>query len=226
MLYNETEKLKNNHDVSLIIGSVDSLNNTVLYPIYLQITASEAPVSLQVRTHQSIELYNFVENREIDIAFVSFERSINNVLVEPAFKQSMCIAINSSREFLNIKHPTQLDKSKEIYMNWGREFEYWHNKWWDKSFSPLVETDSMSVLSNYMNEEDNWAIVPVSAFNTIFSKNSNIKICDLGYMAPPDRTCYMIKNKYISPSHNKGVRLFERFLTDYINNDSSLVSIR
>ncbi|MEH7523574.1 LysR family transcriptional regulator [Bacillus sp. JJ1503] len=227
LLFNETKKLKHNLVPSLIIGSVDSFHNTVLYPIYLQISKNDVPVTLQVRTHQSMELYKFVENREIDVAFVSFERNVRNVVIEPIFKQCMCIAINNGNKGKrNIGHPAELDPSKEIFMNWGKEFEHWHNKWWGESFSPQLETDSMSVLNHFMNIENNWAVVPVSAFNTLFSENSNIEMCDLGSMSPPDRICYMIKHKHnISPSHSMGLKLFEQLLTDYIHNDSSLMSV-
>ncbi|MEH7342513.1 LysR family transcriptional regulator [Bacillus sp. JJ1532] len=227
LLFNETKKLKHNHVASLIIGSVDSFHNTVLYPIYLQISENDTPVALQVRTHQSMELYKFIENREIDVAFVSFERNVKNVVVEPIFKQRMCIAINiGNKEKKSIGHPSQLDPSKEIFMNWGKEFEHWHNKWWGDSFSPQLETDSMSVLNHFMNIENNWAVVPVSTFNTLFSKNSNIEMCDFLDMSPPDRICYMIKHKYnILPSHDTGLKLFEQLLTDYIDNNSSLMSV-
>lgn len=226
MLYNETTKFIKNRDISLKIGSGDSLHSTVLNPIYLQISANDVPITLQIRMHNSYELYKLVENRAIDVALVSFKRDIKNVIVELAFKQHMCVAINcGNRENVNIEHPSQLDPSKEIQMNWGREFESWHNKWFGSNCSPLVETDSMTILSNYMNIENNWAILPVSAFDTILSNNPNIKICNLGDMSPPDRLCYIIKNDYIPKSHYKEVEIFERLLKDYINHHPSLISV-
>ncbi len=221
-LFNDTEKLKYSNHASLIIGSVDSFN-AVFYPVYVQMSTFDTPVDLQIRTHQSLELYKFVENREIDIAFVSFERVVKNVIVEPIFKQHMCIAINSSNgESGEIIHPTQLNQNQELYLNWGKDFIEWHNKWWQESICKSVEIDSMLALKHFMEIENRWAVVPISTYNSILSNNKNIIICNLGDMSPPDRICYKIKHKHITPSHNKGLKLFEQLIDTYIKNDSSL----
>jgi len=61
------------------LGVTDSLNVAFLAPFYSRLLEGSLPLDIRIQTHHSSELYNLLENHEIDMAFVYHNLHYKNV---------------------------------------------------------------------------------------------------------------------------------------------------
>ena len=87
-LWKETRLLKRSRDrVLLSVGCTDSVNVALLAPFYRELMGPDSIVDLNVRTHQSAELYSILDNHDIDVAFVFYHLYYKNIICEQVFQE-------------------------------------------------------------------------------------------------------------------------------------------
>ena len=91
VLLQQTENLKRLSSHELFIGTVDSMNMSILPMACQRIMLKQPAMNLNIITEQSNELYQLVSDREIDLGFVSYRANYPHVFVYPVFEQKMCI---------------------------------------------------------------------------------------------------------------------------------------
>lgn len=219
----ETQALKSRTSLSLAIGSVDSVS-TYLFPnIYHKIISEYPGLRLHIYTKNSPELYDLMEQRIIDIAFVLQERLIKNVELVPFFAEPMVVlrlALPEHQATQSI-HPQQLDASDELYHNWFPTYQIWHNKWWDPLKPSHIEVSNGPMVLPLLRTPQQWAIVPLSIAHWAAATNKYTiqKLTD----PPPDRICYKLTHKFAKSSTKEAVAIFESFAAeihkqfDYLN---------
>ncbi|WAH37631.1 LysR family transcriptional regulator [Alicyclobacillus dauci] len=214
-LMREVEILQNHGPrISLSIGAVDSLNAFVLPPLYRMLNAQTNPVILRIRTHQTVELYELLEQREVDVAFVLQERYYSSLEVKRVFSEPMVVltpyhgAIQT--EPGSELHPQDLDSSNELYINWGSEYQLWHDQWWDPLCPFRVRVDTAQLILALMHKPEHWAIVPISMARSL-SEDKRFKFHHLS-APPPDRICYRVKRRTPKSSTMQGLDLLDTLL--------------
>ena len=137
---------------SLNIGCVDSLNARVFPPFYRKLADCTTPISLQISTHWSFVIYNLLESHEIDVGFVLRQMQSKNILIDPVFSERMVLIYFSSETRFSTKvHPKDLNVHKEIFLNWGPEYQVWHDYWWDPSKTPYTTVDTPSLIFSFLS---------------------------------------------------------------------------
>ncbi|MBP2627512.1 MAG: transcriptional regulator, LysR family [Firmicutes bacterium] len=196
-LLQETHQLKTVDNLKLTIGAADSVNNYILPPLYDALY--QQTISLRIRTQHSTELYSLVQNKDIDVGFVLYERLIPSVIVEPFLREKMIVLRPGRSETPDIQTvtPTDLDPSKELYASWNPVYDAWHNRFWDPFCARRIHIDSLPLLLSLfgrITESDYWVILPMSI---AFYCQRTIP-CTIQYLSepPPDRTCYKITHSY------------------------------
>lgn len=211
-LWQETLTLRHGkHRLALAIGSVDSLNNTILSPIYRQLAVHNPKINLKVTTKNSLEIYELVERHELDVGFVLHEVNSNNIIIEQVCSEPMVI-IRSKKQYHIQKtvHPSELDPDCEIFFNWGPSFIAWHNRCWHPRHSPHIEVDTISLITLHLADPQHWAIVPLSLVRSQQFAN-HFDVDELAIPAPK-RVCYKITHRYPNAGNCQAIELINQYL--------------
>jgi DNA-binding transcriptional LysR family regulator len=184
-----------NSRLALTVGAVDSVNVYILPPLYRALTNHKPGVTLEVRTHQSWELYKLVENREIDVGFTLREMYVHNVAVDPLFSEKMTVIRLAAPENQpnQVISPAELDPAGELYLNYGLNFQTWHDRHWDPFCPDRVTVDTVGVKLRLFTHPKQWTIVPFSVANQFLA--SGRFITQQLKEPPPDRICYLISHR-------------------------------
>ena len=173
------------------IGAVENLTATMLPQLFAQVLSQDPHILLSSFTAHSVTLYNMVDRRELDVAFVVRKIDVPSIRITPILTERMLLVCK--RGFLpsGVVELAQLDVHKEIFCSWGVEFREWHSGVWGRSAKPLVEVDSMSLFLHMSASLDCWFICPESIAQ-FCRKYHDLEIHELGFPAP-QRTIYLIE---------------------------------
>jgi len=209
LLWNETQSLRTNIGLSLAIGAVDSMNTYVLPNIYQRIIWEYPFLRLRIVTDHSNALYDLMERQTVDIAFVLHERDVKSLDISPFSSEEMVVlrVFSASDKFDLIIDPHTLDPDEEIRHDWFPSYQLWHNKWWDPiKPSHLVVSTGPMVLP-LLRMPTQWAVVPLSIARSAESTGRFVtqRLSD----PPPDRVCFRLTHKRMTPSTAKGLAIFD-----------------
>jgi len=220
-LKQQMESLKRNPTLELTIGSIDSLNSNILYPVCQKLLSENDDMNIRIRTAQSDSLYKLAMNGEIDIGFVGHDSIKPNVESTFAFSERMCVIRNRGMEEPEIiTAPSQLPEEREISLNWSPEYHAWHRRYWDPHIHPHVTTDAISLLRRFMKTGGSWAIVPVIDLKDM--ENVPFEVCDLGKANPPDRKIFQILPKHSKSHCSIALDMFLDTLHRYVRSNPDL----
>ncbi|MBX5465965.1 MAG: LysR family transcriptional regulator [Firmicutes bacterium] len=193
-LRREIRQFRHGGSLSLAIGAVDSVNAFILPPVYRLLRQRAPQLQLELRTQQSAELYELVERRELDVAFVLHERFMPNVVLKALFREPMVLlkprGADPPRQPIP---PHDLDPQYELYINWSPLFQSWHDQWWGPRGGPLVVLDTAQLIMALMTHPEQWAVVPQSMARA-FAATGQFACYALAD-PPPERVCYWIEHK-------------------------------
>ena len=212
-LKNDARDIRKKTRHHLRIGALDSLNFSVLMPVYKKILLNAPETRLMIRTSHSREVYDLLERQEIDLGFSSIELNRKNIRCQYLFKQPLYV-IQYSNSPTNIQSisPQDLDPTKEICQHQEDSLLQWHNYWWKSGLQ--IRVDTTSLLDHFLSLPGYWAIVPYSTIHAL-SHPEQLQIYELT-SPPPDRFCYIIESEreYTEESLTCFRELFLSFLHD------------
>lgn len=175
-------------------------------------------LSLSIQNHHSYEAYSLIESGLTDIAFISDAMYSKNVETIPAFREPMFFVAGKNLNLPAKIHPSNLDVTHEIKIPWNPQFDIWHDYWFGAYTKPRVKLDQMSMMEYFLDNQHNWAIVPVSVVGKI-SKAVDIEVRKIKD-APPDRIIYYILEK----QPKAAVKLLLQLLDEEIKNIKGVTS--
>lgn len=220
ILYEQSNGIRNEKRIiSFSIASVDSLNNFVFKPLYKDFSSHAGIINLKVLTHKSDQIYQLIDNREIDLGFVIRKLWYKSVTIKTLFEEKMVLIMSLSNTVEPKLRSRKIDVSElnprnELFVDWGPDHNAWHDYWFNYNELPRLSIDTPSMIHNFIEDQDSWSIVPISVANE-FIKTRNIVILELKD-PPPLRVCYKIVNKY-RKSDSTGRSLFESYLNNHLN---------
>lgn len=213
MLKREIDNLQSRGpQISLTIGAADSLNVYVLPPLYRAISQQCPSICLQIRTQHTMESYESLERREIDVAFVKMERVVPNIIVEPFYVDEMVLVRLRTEERMpaDVISPLELDCRNQLYFNWGPSYQMWHDRWWDAYSPSSLQIDAAALIFSLMWNPQQWAIVPRSIAAALGQKDTFVvqRLSD----PPPPRVCYQLTPKHADPAKASSLNMLNRFI--------------
>lgn len=192
----------------LRIGAVDSAHAYLLHNLYQALMKQAPPVQLILETHQSWQLSERLERRELDVGFALSARYNPNLKVEPIFKEHFYVMRLFRNDKRSIIEHRELDPNEELRIQWGEEYMMWHDKLWNPHIASAVKLDTMALISALMIRPEQWAIVPES----VRKKNSEAYIFQELDFPPPPRICYKITHWHPRLGAIEGLRILDDLL--------------
>ncbi|MCY0877327.1 MAG: LysR family transcriptional regulator [Firmicutes bacterium] len=198
-------------NLSLTIASVDSLNAYIFPPVYEALARHQPPLRIRVRTQQSVECYELMERKEIDVAFVLHVRQAKGIVVEPFFTEPLVVIKRGTPT--HAPYPTirasTLDPYSELYINWNPQFAAWHDRTW--GVTPVrIHLDTAHLITAFMNSPTEWAIVPLSMAQS-FARTMDMAIYTLDE-SPPDRVAYQLRHANPKPHTEQALNILDAYL--------------
>lgn len=208
----------------LNIGSVDSLNTYVLPDLFRKVISDKKPLTIDVSTHWSRTVFGLLESYELDIGIVPRLIKTNSLVSQPIFSEKL-VLISSPlvSNYGDLVHPHDLDVKKEINLDWGPNFQIWHDSLWDPTESPGITVDTAGLIIKFIDIPGCWAVVTENVAH-FFEKHQPIKISELSE-APPDRLCYKIKNRNPLTRSVEPLELFENSLDEFVESNPFLTVV-
>lgn len=224
-LWKETRALQHNQDrLLLTIGCTDSMNLALMAPLYNQILEMNQKLDLNIRTHQSSELYGLLNNHDIDIGFVYHHLHYKNIISEKFFQEKLYL-VQSDQPVIPrpLVHTDELDSAMELFLSWDDNFQIWHDRWLASSSRPHIAADTITLLDKLWKNPLNWMIAPESVVAEL-ARRRPLYISEL-INVPPHRVCYKIKHKYPKLTSMHAVSFFEQSLDEYLQKRSFQIRI-
>lgn len=198
--------------LSLSIGSLNSLNYAVFPPLFEALGRHQPRISLNFITSHSPDLYELVERLQANVAFTGLERTHPTIITEKFFSDPMVvlrIASSSCSETESI-HPQELDSNHELYFPSGLSYQIWHDQWWNPLCTNRIYIDNVQLLFYFLYHEQQWIILPLSVAEMVKSRG-NYSISRLSEH-PPERVCYKITHKYPQASTIESLKVLDSYL--------------
>lgn len=217
-VWREMQYLKHSQEtLYLTVGCTDTMNSVLMELYHQMLGEKEQNINLHIKTHYSYELYDLLENHEIDIGFVYHHLQFKNIVTEPIMREKMYI-LRSARagEPREAIHTDELDPQKEIFVSWEANYQIWHDQTISKGEWPRIQVDTFELLLHLLADDTLWAIVPISVAERIASLRL-VQISEIANATqPPERITYKIKHKYPNEATLKAVQVFEEKINAYL----------
>jgi DNA-binding transcriptional LysR family regulator len=208
--------------LSLSILTLDSLINSTFPALYRALSHHEPKIRLKIVTSHSVEAYEEVERRQVDVAFSLLERTHPNVVVEKCYTEPMVVlqVASSPQAEPQIIHPQELDPNQELYVRWGPGFQIWHDKWWNPSLHGQKQLDTAQLLLLCLQEAKQWAIMPLSVAKRAQASGKHA----IFYLSepPPDRIVYKLTHRYPKASTEASLKIFDHYVKIVIQDEFEL----
>lgn len=192
-LWNETQTIHLEYPASPFrISNVDSLNLFFMPRVTANFLTRNPDCRLNLVTMRSNSAYQAVENKEIDLGFITNPHFFKKVHTLPLFKENLVFICCKNSPYQSAILPSELNSTDEIYIPWSNTFLMWHDYWFGSHPDLKVSLDNMSLLEQLLKLKNAWAIVPSTVAQTLVQKE-DFRIVPI--QNPPDpRTCYAIFN--------------------------------
>ena len=215
-LWKETKLLQHNRDrMRLSVGCADSVNIALLTPFYRQLLHREPELDLNIHTRQSSTLYDLLDARDIDVAFVFYHLYYKNIICQLIYQEKLYLVQSQHPAVAKpIVHTEELDASRELFFKWDDRYQIWHNQWLTNYARPAATTDTITMLSQLWDDDQYWIIAPESVIYT-FSQQRPVFVSELKN-PPPNRRCYKITHRAPLTPSARALELFETRLGEYL----------
>lgn len=217
LLYRETQAvLSAGPRLSLSILVLDSIISSIFPALYTALSHHEPKIQLNVITSHSVEAYEEVDRRHVNVAFSLLERNHPNVIVSPCYSEPMVVLKVSPAPFSQpgLVHSGELDRSHELYVRWSAGFQLWHDTRWDPSMTCTNQVDTARLMLLGLQEPGQWAIMPLSVA-LVSQRLGNFSIYFLSD-PPPDRIVYKLTHKQPKSSTLASLIIFDQYLEQVI----------
>ena len=198
--------------ISLSVGAITSIYDTILPELFCMLSGKCPEIRLTGLARQSVELYNMVRDRSVDVAFVSFEMRSGDVICRPAFTEPYYLV--TSRDLLSGAGPitpAELDPAQELFYSFSAAFREWHKRIIPEGTFPRLKTDTLAMYIQIASRIPFWSVCPASWVNCLLSLDVPADVFELA-APPPPRVTYLIKRQGEPPAGTAAEEIFESAL--------------
>ncbi len=222
-LWKDTRHLKSMDNIqTLTIACVDAVSSSTFSSFFLKYLTESPHIRLNIRTHHSNEIYSLVESRVADIGFVFSRINYPDVISKPIYRELMYLICEKSAPYHDDIETAELSSENEIHLNWGLDFQSWHDSHFSPAAHPALSVNTGSLLQRYIHG-NLWGIAPMSVIREAMRSNTNLTFYKLK-TPPPPRICYEIRNRYPNINHQDAILELEHALEAYISGDENICS--
>lgn len=203
---------KHGSKISLSIGSLTSINFAVFPFLYQKLVAHKPKIDLSITTSHSLEMFNLIEKRQIDVGVSFIAMSSPNAQVYKLYSEpvvGICLK-GSPLAGKSAVSATDLNVEDELYVRWDGEFQEWHNQFFDNNHTLGAKLDNAQLVLDLFSNLKQWAIVPASvAMLAVHKLNfATFQLSDRSYQ----RNTYLIMHKKPKQSARLGINILLKLL--------------
>lgn len=198
---------------SLSVGAVDSINSFTFEQLYIRHLQKHKDISLSIHTYHSRDLYQRIESRQIDLAYVYNAINFSDVLLTPLYREPLLLVCREDSPYYDGIDLARLPADHEIYIRINSDYEIWHNQYWPGN-QYMIRVTAGSVLSYLFTSPSSWTITIASVANHL-RRLRNLKLYTIRAELPII-TCYQIEHKYPRPSRLKAMETFKQEVAEYM----------
>lgn len=217
-LVQDTKRLQTQtNNLSLSIGAVDTFHTFILPPLYQALYNNVHQINLNLKTHNSTELYLQLDRGEIDVGFTLLDLPMRNITTQKIYTEKRVVLRREAspatcNEYIN---PKDLDSANELFFVGDAAFHAWYQSWKKGGSYPALQVDTTQLLLLLLNKVGNWAIVPMCIARQLISMGSYTyyQLED----SPPDRVCYKIQSKHPCTSVEESIAILDSYLPSVLN---------
>ncbi len=200
----------------LSIAGCETANNNLLPTVFNDLLNHTPPVLLKVMTDPTDQLYERVESREVDVAFVVHREALKMIKIVPMYRDEMFVARyceESSESDLEIGTIDfdELDPYDELYIEWSQDFRLWHHSIWDPNVPLRAQLITAYLVPGMMNVPGRWSIVPRCVMTDYKKMEPRIRFYRL-MPPPPDLIFYHVTHRNPKISAIRGLQILEHRL--------------
>ena len=214
LLDKEAHALKSYADIQhLSIGSTDSIASYPLKNFFHMISKEQAHWDIDITICDSLEIYELVAKRIIDIGITNGPSPLPELVSIPVFEEEFVVVRRGKRPpGYETVHPSELKENHEIFQIFNDEYHYWHNSWWTAG-TPKGRVNLAHFTVGFLNDPEDWAILPISVAQALLPED--------GYLSrllesPPKRKCFMVLHKKLRSDRQATIAAFEARLNEYV----------
>lgn len=201
-------------NLNLTVACTDSLNTHIFRNLYQKLIHNAPHIDLRVRTHQSAEIYEIINNTAANIGFVFQPARYENLLTEHIFSEKMMLMLSKKHKWPDGPiHPSMLNTDYEVYLEWNENFMRWHDYWFPQTKTHYAQVDTASLLVSLIREPQSWAVCPISVAKAN-ENNPNVIIRECA-VEIPERITYMVTKKNASVIYPE-IPIFREVLFNYL----------
>lgn len=193
-------------EASLTVGAPDSVNHYILSPAYSEMSQANPGLRLKVETANSGELYTKLERREVDVAFVLYDRVVADVKTQPFIDEPMYVATRSTPAPDGSSVTVEaLDPLREVHIPWGAAYDRWREKT-TGGFRGRILVDTAHTITAFLAHPGSWAAVPASMVPELRTVHS-LNIFRLRG-SPPNRVVFAARRMQLGRTALRGYECF------------------
>ena len=169
--------------MKLRVSSLHSVGTYILPPVYDAFMQKYSEIELVIQDLEFEMARKSVVQGFTDIAFNASVSTGKGFRVRPAFSEPLALICAADSDFPDVVTREMLDIKKEIYVDWGEEFEKWHASFFGHNASPTLRLEIMEQLKYFAARKEHWALVPISAAISL-RRDSGIRQCVTDFNVP------------------------------------------
>ena len=221
-LWQETEQFREqNHKSTLRVACVSSLTSCLLSEFFISFAVKHPNIRLSLEVLSSSEIYTRMSQNQLDVGIVLSHLPIPTLQIRPLLSEKMYLVC--SRDLYEGRKridPAELDISQEILLNWGMEFNLWHDFRLPRVQEPQMTFNEISLVELALKNSTAWAILPETVAQK-FAKEGSCR-CLLLKNPPPDRVSYLICPSLPDPGVEGLIALFQQALDGYLETNRAI----
>ncbi|KXT70918.1 LysR family transcriptional regulator [Streptococcus cristatus] len=196
-LYQETHHLKfQQHLTHLSVAGIESVNTFALLPFYKDFALQHPEIKLKLSTYHSNEIYELLNKGAIDLGFTYAYANYPTVQVEALFTEPMVLVTQQTSVLPEVLSLRELDPGKEIYINWGVDFEIWHREQFPSSAEQWITAGNCHMQLSLLDFTDSWAFLPLSVAKQLDPNHYR----QVDFIEDPlQKTCYCLTPASLLP---------------------------
>ena len=201
----------------LSIGCVESLNQCLFPDFYHSLSEN---ITLKITTEHSLELYQMLEDRMLDVAFVVNQVIASNLNVVPFYRERLKVLKLSEDgvDEAGTVNVSELNPRYELFINWSLSYQIWHDHVWPNVSDHHFETDTVRHVDSFLAKGKRyWIIAPESVGD--YFQRWGLKAHNID-PEPPERICYKLTHKRPNPSVIHALEEFNMALSKWFGEDA------
>ena len=222
-LFDEAKSIKNMQEFQVLrVTSNDSINHLLFIDFYKTFMNMHPNIILSIQTEHATQIYEQIENQQIDLGFAYNLHNSKNVIATPLFKEEFVFIFHKNSKFYLTKNIQDLNTDHEIHFNYSSQFYHWYKQIFPYSQHPKITLGTIAMIQPFIQEKNTWSIIPQNMAEILCRSNNDLtytKIKD----NTPTRTAYYFQHKYPKPWTKFAIDIFLNELELYIETNSSIL---